>query len=251
MRSSSRLFNMFSDVRRIAGGGAAGLQIVPLEGDREFALGTYELPVQAALADRVGAGGVVYDVGANIGFFTLLAARCVGPAGRVYAFEPVDRNAAAIERSVRLNGFATVEVFRNAVGASNGAADLNLARHIGGAVLATVGVPPDRRGSVTVEVVSLDSVIAERGLRPPSLVKIDVEGAELDVLSGMRQTLRAHRPVLICEADDATREGLRLKTEALSAALAGLGYSLTGLAPSYPDAGWHVAHFVAEAAADR
>jgi len=80
MRSSSRLFNMFSDVRRIAGGGAAGLQIVPLEGDREFALGTYELPVQAALADRVGAGGVVYDVGANIGFFTLLACRRTGAA---------------------------------------------------------------------------------------------------------------------------------------------------------------------------
>ena len=140
-----KLSALFSDVRRIAGGEGTGLRIIPLEGDREIALGSYETPVQKALLDNVAAGGVVYDIGANVGFFSLLAARRVGPQGRVYALEPVARNAAAIERSARLNGFGAIEVFAKAAGAASGIAELNLARHIGGAVLASVGAPPDRR----------------------------------------------------------------------------------------------------------
>ncbi len=240
------LSNLFSDVREIAAGHGAGLKIIPLKGDREIALGTYEAPVQQALIENVERGGVVYDIGANIGYFTMLAARRVGPAGQVYAFEPVARNAAAIERSARLNGFDAVEVFERAVGAAGGIAELNLARHIGGAMLASVGAPPDRSGSVDVEVVALDEFVDALGLRPPSLVKIDVEGAELDVLRGMTGTLKAQAPVLIVELDDATAAGLETKARELAALLAGLGYGLASLAPSYPAAGWSVAHFLAE-----
>jgi FkbM family methyltransferase len=239
------LSTLFSDVRRIAGGKGAGLRIIPLEGDREIALGAYETPVQVALLDNVAAGGVVYDIGANVGFFSLLAARRVGPQGRVYAFEPVARNAAAIERSARLNGFEALEVFAKAAGAASGIAELNLARHIGGAVLASVGVPPDRRGSVSVEVVAIDDLIREGSLRSPSLVKIDVEGAELEVIRGMKATLQAHRPVVICELDDATEAGLERKIDELLALLAGLEYRLERLTPCYPGIDWQVAHFVA------
>ena len=245
MLGLGNLSALFSDVRRIAGGEGAGLRIIPLEGDREIALGSYETPVQEALLDNVAAGGVVYDIGANVGFFSLLAARRVGPQGRVYAFEPVARNAAAIERSARLNGFVALEVFTKAAGAASGIAELNLARHIGGAVLASVGAPPDRRGSVSVEVVAIDDLIRERGLRSPSLVKMDVEGAELEVIRGMKATLQAHRPVVICELDDATEAGLEQKIDELSALLAGLGYGLERLASCYPGVGWQVAHFVA------
>lgn len=240
-----RLSNLFSDVRRIAGGEGRGLKIVPLEGDREITLGSYETPVQRALLENVAAGGVVYDIGANIGFFSLLAARRVGPGGGVYAFEPVDRNAAAIGRSAQLNGFATIEVFTKAAGSATGVAELHLARHIGGAVLASVGAPPDRRGSVVVEVVALDDFIRERGLRPPTLVKVDVEGAELDVLRGMEKTLKSHDPVLICELDDATQAGLERKARDLADLLGGMGYDLSELARSYPQSDWRVSHFVA------
>ncbi len=245
MLGAGKISTLFSDVRRIAAGEGAGLKIVPLEGDREIAEGSYEIPVQEALVANLAEGGVVYDIGANVGFFALLAARCVGPQGRVYAFEPVPRNAAAIERSARLNGFAGLEVLTLAAGAESGVAELNVARHIGGAVLASVGTPPDRRGAIAVEVVTIDDAIAARGLRPPSLVKVDVEGAELDVIRGMRATLAAHRPVLVCELDDATEAGLEDKTGALVALLAGLGYTVERLAPGYGDIAWQVAHFVA------
>jgi FkbM family methyltransferase len=245
MPSTRRLTGLFSGVRDIRGGPAAGLKIIPLMGDREIALGTYEGPVQQALMRSVTPGAVVYDIGANIGFFTMLSARLAGPGGQVYAFEPVARNAAAIGRSARLNGFGTVTVFDCAVGAAGGMAELNTARHIGGAMLASVGAPPDRSGSVEVEVVVIDDLLRDGRLRPPTLVKIDVEGAELDVLRGMTATLSTHAPVLIVELDDATRTGLRVKSEALADLLHGLGYGLAPLAPSYPAAGWSVAHFLA------
>jgi FkbM family methyltransferase len=245
MLRSTGLLNLFSGMREVAGGYGAGLKLIPMKGDREITLGAYEIPVQKALIENAQPGGVVYDVGANVGYFSLLAARRVGPEGRVYAFEPVARNAAAIERSARANGFHAVEVFEKAVGAADGAADLNLARHIGGAMLASVGTPPDWRATVEVEVVALDGFIDVLGLRPPSLVKIDVEGAELDVLRGLTRTIEAHSPIMIIEIDDANEAGLQSKARDLSAALAGLGYDATLLAPSYPDAEWSVAHFLA------
>lgn len=242
---ATSLLDLFSDVRTVGGGIGAGLRIVPLEGDREIVRGTYELPVQGALADLVREGAVVHDIGANIGFFTLLAARLSGPAGRVHAFEPVPRNAAAISRSARLSGLGQVVVHQVAVGAAGGQGCLNLARHIGGAMLSSVGAPPDQRGTVTVEVVAIDDLVASGEVPPPDVVKIDVEGAELDVIRGMTRTLHERRPVLICELDDARPEGLKRKAEVLAGVLTGLGYALERLPDSYPDAGWEVAHFVA------
>ena len=249
MLGFTKLANLFTDVRRIGSGEGAGMKIVPLEGDRDIARGSYEEPVQRAFLSNIQSGDVVYDVGANVGFFSLLAARRVGPTGQVYAFEPVARNAAAVERSAGLNGFDTLKVFTRAVGATNGMADLNLAEHIGGAVLASVGAPPDKRETISVDIVTLDHMIREEGLRPPTLVKIDVEGAELDVIRGMKNTLAAHSPVLIIELDDATQAGIEQKTRELSDLLTEMRYGLSDLAPSYPEAGWWVAHFVSRSLA--
>ncbi|MCB1501162.1 MAG: FkbM family methyltransferase [Bauldia sp.] len=246
MLGFEKLTTLLSDVRRISGGEGTGLKIIPLEGDREIALGSYEPPVQRALIDNLAPGDVFYDIGANVGFFSLLAARRVGSGGQVYAFEPVPRNAAAIERGAQLNGFSGLKVFCKAAGATSGTAELNLAHHIGGAVLASVGTPPDRRGSLSVEVVAIDDIIRQRALRPPSLVKLDVEGAEMEVLEGMAATLRAHRPILIVELDDATNSGLEAKTASLMSLLAEAGYRFERLAQCYPDADWQVAHFVAK-----
>lgn len=245
MLNYAGLTELFSDVRAIRGGKGAGLKIIPLRGDREITLGTYEVPVQQALFENVEPGGVVYDIGANIGYFTMLAARRVGNGGQIYAFEPVRRNAAAIMRSAELNHFDNVTVYERAVGAAGGIAELNLARHIGGAMLASIGAPPDKVGSFPVEVVAIDDFIDEMRLRPPSLIKVDVEGAELDVLRGMTRTLIAYAPVLIVELDDATETGLDEKTAKLADLLGGLDYSLTPLAASYPAVGWSVAHFLA------
>ena len=243
-----RLLDALAPVRRIKAGEAAGMRLVCAGADRSMSLGTYDAPMQQAIAAHLSVGDVFFDVGANIGFFSLLAAKRVGTYGRVYAFEPVARNAATIARNARLNSLSTVEVFAEAVGARTEPAELLVARHIGGAVLASVGAPPDQIRSVHVDVIALDDIMEQRGLRAPALVKIDVEGAELDVLHGMARTIKTGRPKIIYEIDDETVEGLQRKRREIAQFLAAAGYELSPLPVSYPDQDWHVEHVLARPA---
>ncbi len=232
----------------IADGEAAGLKLTARRADPNFARGTYERPLQAIITANLAPGDVFYDIGANIGFFSLIAARKVGPQGFVYAFEPVPENASAIARSAALNGFNNLKMLPYAVGAADGRATLNLARHIGGATLASAGVPPDLRGQLEVDLVTVDSMIKKHGLRPPSLVKIDVEGAELEALTGMRLTLATHRPCVVYEIDDASRDGFERKAAEIADFMTSAGYSLFPLDTSSVQGEWQIGHVLARPA---
>ena len=173
----------------------AGLRFDATGGAAGFLLGTSEPDEQAALARHLSPGGVFYDIGANVGFFVTLAARLVGAQGRVYAFEPNPRCAAQVRRNAALNGFAHVEVVEVAASSGPGTATLHFGQTSG--VSSIVG----ERGAdgIAVPLLAIDDFVRERGARPPSLVMIDVEGAEIEVLAGMQATLAAHRPVVMCE----------------------------------------------------
>lgn len=246
MRLATKIHDALSGMPTIAEGEAAGLKIFSRGADPDFARGTYELPVQETIASHLSAGDVFYDIGANIGFFSLIAARRVGPDGQVYAYEPVPRNASAIERSRDANGLGWLHVFADAVGSRTGHAELLLARHLGGATLATVSMPPDMNGRLEVRMTTIDASIAEHGLRPPSLVKVDVEGAEMDVFRGMVATLNTHRPKIICEIDDATKAGADRKAREITDFLASVGYITSPLPLAYANDGWQVSHLLAQ-----
>ncbi|MEJ7891518.1 MAG: FkbM family methyltransferase [Solirubrobacteraceae bacterium] len=168
-----------------------------------MAYGILEPPVQEALRRHLGPGGVFYDVGANVGFFTLLGARLAGEAGHAYAIEPAPDNAAAIRSNVALNGLeASVTVLERAAGAGPGTGRLQLVDDQSWSKLAETGEHPGTDRTIDVQVDALDDL----GLRPPTLVKIDVEGHELAVLAGMHRTLAAHAPVVVCELHDTAAE---------------------------------------------
>ncbi len=138
-----------------------------------------------AFRAAVTPGAVVFDVGANVGAYTVLFAQWAGESGRVVAFEPGPDARNGLQRHLRLNGLTRVEV----VDAAVAAVDANRGRlyvdAAGGAtsLLSTDGIVP-----VDVRTVTLDGFCASRNLWP-DVVKIDVEGAELDVLRGARQVL--------------------------------------------------------------
>lgn len=165
--------------------------------------GTYERPETQWLEAHVSAGDTVVDIGANIGYFTMLMARAVGPGGRVHAFEPVDENADLLERSVAENRFDDrVVAHRMALGNVTGAAalaTLTLAagsQNSGGSFLAGPADVPSGHERRTVAVSRLDDlVLGER----VSLVKIDVEGAEPLVFDGARGLLRRDAPWILSE----------------------------------------------------
>lgn len=178
--------------------------------------GVLESGVQEALRRHVGAGSVVYDVGANIGFFSLLAARFAGPTGRIESFEPLPAAAAGLRHNVAINGASTVHVHQAAVAARGGRAELLSVDEGGWSHLADRGWHPRTHEVLEVDVVALDELVAD-GLRAPDVLKIDVEGSELAVIDGMRETIRAHAPAIICELHATNAEFVELMDE--------LGYS--------------------------
>src|SRR6185295_613228 len=143
-------------------------------------------------------GDTALDVGAHIGFFTLQMAAAVGATGRVYAFEPFDANADLLEKSLHENRFDDRVVFRRAaVGAAAGSATLTFPAETlnsGGAyLLRDGGAPLAGHRMKDVPVVALDGLDLRRPVR---FIKMDVEGAEPQVIRGAEGILREDRPVI-------------------------------------------------------
>jgi FkbM family methyltransferase len=165
----------------------------------ELVDGTIEPEVQRLLVDRLSANDVLYDVGANLGFFSLLGARMVGPCGAVHAFEPVAENVASLMRSAANNEFDWITVHELAVAAESGTRRLMMLADASWARLDTGKEVPEATAERTVEAVALDDFVEDGRAPPPTLVKIDVEGGEAAVLEGMARILDRHRPPLLLE----------------------------------------------------
>lgn len=153
-------------------------------------LGSYEYHKQRLFARMARAGDVVFDIGANVGFYTLLAASRVAPSGRVVAFEPMPSNVKRIHQHLKLNRIDGVRVFEAAVSSTPGIA--RFAPHASNAM----GRISDT-GSMEVTLVSLDDLSESGSIPDPNLLKIDVEGAELGVLHGASRLLARARPTIL------------------------------------------------------
>jgi FkbM family methyltransferase len=183
--------------------------------------GTLEPPVQEALRRLLAPGDVFYDIGANVGFFTLVGARLVGPQGRVVAFEPVPWCAHAVEHNIALNDFTHAQIRAEAVGGTDGSARLLVVGEASWSHLESTGRHADVRDEIDVTVVSLDSLVGAGTIPPPDVMKIDTEGAELQAIEGARATIAEHRPAIVCELHDTNAAFVALMDE--------LGYVTTNL----------------------
>lgn len=145
------------------------------------------------LDDYCRPGMRVVDIGANIGVYTLALAGRVGPKGRVWAFEPDPGNAESLRRNVEMNGYCNVEIARKAVGASTeqGSLYLDEAHHGDHRVFSS----GHSRRQIPIDVVALDDCF-ETGA-PPDFIKIDVQGAEQLVLSGMSRILGSRNHLVL------------------------------------------------------
>ena len=140
-------------------------------------LGSYESHKQNLMAQHMKPGDIVYDIGANVGFYTIFAAHLVKDTGHVYAFEPFPKAATFAQKHVALNGFHNVTFFQMAIANYSGVARFQEAELNAMGRLTT-------EGSLEVLVTSIDTLVAEKNLSPATIIKIDVEGAELVVLRG-------------------------------------------------------------------
>jgi len=157
-------------------------------------LGSYEHHTQKTLAKIMQPGYTVYDLGANVGYYTLLASTIVGPAGKVFSFEPVPRNLAYLRRHLHLNNVTNCTILEVAVGASEGVGNFDLGHNHFSGHLTTNGVCDN---TLTVRIVGLDQLHASGQLPPPNVIKCDIEGAEHEALTGAMQIIATHRPTIV------------------------------------------------------
>src|SRR3954451_787057 len=159
--------------------------------------GVYEETEARLFEQSIRPGDVVIDVGGHIGYYTLLAARAVGPTGHVFAFEPERGNFALLAENVAANGYADrVSAVNKAVMAQSGELRIFVSPDNAGDhhVYAVVD---DDRPSYAIEGVALDAYFAGRPDRTVDVVKMDVQGAEPSALAGMRAVLDRSDDVLL------------------------------------------------------
>lgn len=184
---------------QIQQGPAAGLwlRLNPRTGHAAFE-GTGEPEVQRALEQHLRPGMNFFDIGANIGFFTLLGARLVGEKGRVTSFEADPEIAARLREHIARNHFSQVTVEEKAVWSKHSVvkfsrSDPNVSPDRGLGHVASI----KETGCIEVEAVSLDEYTA--AFPAPDFLKCDVEGAEVEVFRGARRLLTEKRPGILCE----------------------------------------------------
>jgi FkbM family methyltransferase len=154
--------------------------------------GEWEGDIYKALRPLVQEGDTVLDVGAHVGYSTVVFSDWVGAGGKVYSFEPFPAHVERIRANLVMNDLESrVEIVAAAVSDTDGLVDLYLPESLNSGV-GSLSKPNRRTRSVTVQALRLDDFIRSHGMASVALCKLDIEGAEGRALAGMRDSLAAH-----------------------------------------------------------
>ena len=177
--------------------------LLNLKAEKSRWLGTYEPELQAALCEFLKPGMTVYDVGANIGYVTLMLAHQTGVSGKVFAFEALPVNIERIQKNIALNKLSNVTVVSGAVLDKTGDVTFYVHNSVGmGKAAGSAGRREEQyKAEITVPGLSLDEFVYRQGNPAPGAVKMDIEGGEVLALPGMSRILREHR---LCDLDAGT-----------------------------------------------
>jgi FkbM family methyltransferase len=216
----------------IAAGELAGsAMVLDLQAEKDYWLGTYESDLQTAIREFVKPGMTIFDIGANIGYITLLLANVAGAKGHVFAFEALPENLKRLQENITINNFdnrvtiisAAVadrsEKMRFLVGPSGGMGKLQ-----GSAGRREVDYPD----CIEVQGICLDDFMSTDKQPFPDIIKIDIEGGEILALKGMHRMLDKRQPLLLVEIHGP--EAARITWETLTS----FGYKICQMKPGYP-----------------
>jgi FkbM family methyltransferase len=188
---------------QIAGGDLVGARmLLDMQAEKDYWLGTYEMELQVAIRKYISPGMVAYDIGANIGYISLLLGRATGGNGMVYAFEALPANLKRLNENIKLNSMEKrIKVIANAVIDEERSVEFLIGRSGGmGKVKGSAGRTefhyPE---TIIIEGISLDHFIYADGNEPPDVIKLDIEGGEILALPGMQTLLSRKRPIILLE----------------------------------------------------
>jgi len=191
--------------------------------------GTWDPLLSSFVLENLDPGDVFIDVGAHVGYFTLLAAQRVGAAGRVLSIEPNPFALEQLRGNVDRNDFRNVLVEGTACGDSRDVVKLYLHTQSNSSMASLFAGAAAGGTAVEVPCTTLDDLCNELRVQRVRLVKVDVEGAELFVLRGMRRIMNEMRPVIVLELHPKLLQDVGTPLDAVLALLEGHGYTLEAL----------------------
>jgi FkbM family methyltransferase len=212
---------------RLACGQSMLLDTNDVLGQRIRSEDSFEPAVRSEFQRVASSGQNILDLGANIGYYSLLGASLVGQQGHVFSFEPQIHIAAKLRRNIARNALRNVTIFPFALSERAGVAEFYVpveGMEAHGSLHDNGRFQVEKR--VSVETKRLDDVIAEAGIGDVGLVKMDVEGAELPILRGATTLLSTSRPVLIFEANETNTAPFDYGVFDLLQYIQGFGYRL-------------------------
>jgi FkbM family methyltransferase len=215
----------------IASGVLRGVRLkLDLKSEKQYWLGTYEPDLLQAIHDFCGEGMVAYDVGANIGYISLVFSRTVGENGHVFAFEPLPANTERIAQHVSINSLQNViHLVPCAVSDCEGN-EIFLVRGLaGGKVAGSVGRDYIYTDRIQVCSLRLDDFVYQDGNPCPNVIKMDIEGGGVKAIPGMQRVLSEGRPILFVELHGSEEQQVVLD------ALAQNNYSTHRMQNGYPE----------------
>ena len=204
--------------------------LLDLQSEKDYWLGTYEVELQDALQQLVEPGMTAYDVGANIGYITLILARLTGENGRVFAFEALPSNGERWQTNLTLNGMKErSQLFSGAV--TDRQSQVRFLVHASGGmgkVAGSAGREQPYEMEILVPGLSLDEFVFSQGNPAPQIIKLDIEGGEVLALPGMRRLLLDEHPILLMElhGQESSRVGWQMLSE--------MNYKICWMRPGFP-----------------
>jgi FkbM family methyltransferase len=200
--------------------------------------GHYHERYEAQLVERLLADDdVFWDIGANVGYFTLVAATTLAGRGRIIAFEPGKNAYARLTENIALNPYQNITTYPVAVSDREGEAVLHVAGDIADSSASLFPATAAEAGQEVCRTVALDQFRVAEGLREPTLIKLDAEGAELAVLQGAKKLIAQSPPMFLMEMEEKNLQAAGASKAAIQEFLTGSGYRAAHLSKGR----WHAA----------
>jgi FkbM family methyltransferase len=196
---------------QVAAGELSGMKLLlDLQTKKDYWLGTYEPELQNAAHEFVQPGMVIFDVGANIGYISLLMARLSGEKGRVFSFEALPNNVELLQKNIALNHMGSIikVVPKAVVDASHQIRFLTHSSNSMGKARGSAGRDETYEKEIKVDGLTLDDFVFSEGNPAPDLIKMDIEGGEILAVKGLQRLLKEKHPLLFIElhGEEAARE---------------------------------------------
>jgi len=215
---------------QVAAGEMTGMKLLlNLQTEKDYWLGTYEPELQNAAQKFVQPGMIIYDVGANIGYISLMLARLSSSSGQIFSFEALPINVQRLKKNISLNQMESIirVIPKAVIDSSHPVSFLAHSSSSMGKARGSAGREEHYEGEIKVPGLALDDFVFSEGNPTPDLIKMDIEGGEILAVKGMRRLLKKKHPLLFIELHG------KEAAQALWLALTHAGYEILKMGKGY------------------